>query len=112
MVAFRSVVSVLLWALGDVSLHPQGRPCGRPPAALRPGNNTTVTGAPASPSTRGGTTPSGRSGGTAPTGSRPATSPPAGSYPAEPSAIEALTAAIQSESARRKRSASARSFAA
>src|SRR5215211_428535 len=30
---FRSVVSVLLRALGDVSLHPQGRPCGRPPAA-------------------------------------------------------------------------------
>jgi hypothetical protein len=29
---------------------PQGRPCGRPPAALRPGNETTVTGAPASPS--------------------------------------------------------------
>jgi hypothetical protein len=30
---FRSVVSVLLRALGDFSLHPQGRPCGRPPAA-------------------------------------------------------------------------------
>ena len=29
----RSVVSVLLRALGDFSLHPQGRPCGRPPAA-------------------------------------------------------------------------------
>jgi hypothetical protein len=30
----RAVVSVLLRALGDVSLHPQGRPCGLPPAAL------------------------------------------------------------------------------
>jgi Single-strand binding protein family len=30
---FRSVVSVLLRALGDVSPHPQGRPCGWPPAA-------------------------------------------------------------------------------
>jgi hypothetical protein len=33
MPAFRFVVSVLLRALGDFSLHPQGRPCGRPPAA-------------------------------------------------------------------------------
>jgi hypothetical protein len=33
MLAFRSVVSVLLRALGDFSLHPQGRPCGRPLAA-------------------------------------------------------------------------------
>jgi hypothetical protein len=33
MPAFRSVVFVLLRALGDVSLHPQGRPCG--PAATR-----------------------------------------------------------------------------
>jgi hypothetical protein len=33
MPAFRSVVSVLVRALGDFSLHPQGRPCGRPPAA-------------------------------------------------------------------------------
>jgi hypothetical protein len=32
-IAFRSVVSVLLRALGDFSLHPQGRPCGRPPPA-------------------------------------------------------------------------------
>jgi hypothetical protein len=42
----RSVVSVLLRELGDFSLHPQGRPCGRPPAAavLRPGSDTTVTG--------------------------------------------------------------------
>ena len=47
MLAFRSVVSVLLRELGDVSLHPQGRPCGRPPKAAvlapattrqRPGN--------------------------------------------------------------------------
>src|SRR5829696_6006166 len=30
----------------------QGRPCGRPPAALRPGNDATVTGEPASPSAR------------------------------------------------------------
>jgi hypothetical protein len=36
MPASRSVVSVLVRALGDFSLHPQGRPCGRPPAALRP----------------------------------------------------------------------------
>ena len=33
MPASRSVVSTLLRALGDFSLHPQGRPCGRPPAA-------------------------------------------------------------------------------
>jgi len=33
MLAFRSVVSVLVRALGDFALHPQGRPCGRPPAA-------------------------------------------------------------------------------
>jgi hypothetical protein len=33
MAASRSVVSVLLRELGDFSLHPQGRPCGRPPAA-------------------------------------------------------------------------------
>jgi hypothetical protein len=33
MPAFRSVVSVLLRALGGFSLHPQGRPCGRPPQA-------------------------------------------------------------------------------
>jgi hypothetical protein len=42
-------------------LHlPQGRPCGRPPAALRPGDDTTVTGEPASPSASGyhKTTPS------------------------------------------------------
>ena len=51
--AFRSVVSVLLSELGDVSLHPQGRPCGRLPAALRPGSDTTVTGEPASPSNQG-----------------------------------------------------------
>ena len=39
MPAFRSVVSMLLRELGDFSLHPQGRPCGRPPAALRPGDD-------------------------------------------------------------------------
>jgi hypothetical protein len=33
MLASRSVVAVLVRALGDFSLHPQGRPCGRPPAA-------------------------------------------------------------------------------
>jgi hypothetical protein len=33
MPASRSVVSMLLRVLGDFSLHPQGRPCGRPPAA-------------------------------------------------------------------------------
>jgi hypothetical protein len=38
--------------LGDFSLHPQGRPCGRPPAALRPGNDTTAMGEPASPAPR------------------------------------------------------------
>ena len=53
MPAFRSVVSMLLSELGDFSLHPQGRPCGRPPAALRPGSDTTVTGEPASPSIQG-----------------------------------------------------------
>ena len=31
--ASRSVVSVLLTEVGDLSLHPQGRPCGRPPVA-------------------------------------------------------------------------------
>jgi hypothetical protein len=40
MLAFRSVVSVLLRALGDFSLHPQGRPCGRPPAAAVLGRQT------------------------------------------------------------------------
>src|SRR5215211_5523225 len=37
MLAFHSVVSVLLRALGDFSLHPQGRPAGglRPPSAGR-----------------------------------------------------------------------------
>jgi hypothetical protein len=33
MVVSRSIVSVLMRWLGDFSLHPQGRPCGRPPAA-------------------------------------------------------------------------------
>jgi hypothetical protein len=34
MPASRSIVTVLLRELlGDFSLHPQGRPCGRPPAA-------------------------------------------------------------------------------
>ena len=33
--ASRSVVSMLLRELGDFSLHPQGRPCGRPPARQR-----------------------------------------------------------------------------
>jgi hypothetical protein len=63
MLAFRSVVSVLLRALGDFSLHPQGRPCGRPPAALRPGDDTTATGAPASPSTTGSTSQAAAGGG-------------------------------------------------
>jgi ZIP family zinc transporter len=40
MLAFRSVVSVLLRALGDFSLHPQGRPAGgrlrRPSSAANP----------------------------------------------------------------------------
>ena len=42
MLAFRSVVSVLLRALGAFSLHPQGR--------TRAGSDATVTGEPASPS--------------------------------------------------------------
>jgi hypothetical protein len=33
MPAFCFVVAVLVRGLGDFSLHPQGRPCGRPPAA-------------------------------------------------------------------------------
>jgi transposase len=37
----------------QLSLLAQGRPCGRPPAALRPGNDTSVTGEPASPSALG-----------------------------------------------------------
>jgi hypothetical protein len=32
----------------------QGRPCGRPPAALRPGNDTTAAGRPASPTSHAG----------------------------------------------------------
>ena len=48
MLAFRSVVSVLVSFVRS-SLRTQCRPCGRPPAALRPGNDTTVTGEPASP---------------------------------------------------------------
>ena len=36
----------------QLSLHPQGRPCGRPAAALRPGSHTTVTGVPASPTSQ------------------------------------------------------------
>jgi hypothetical protein len=45
MPASRSVVSVLLRALGEVSLHPQGRPCGRPPpaAVLAPARRTRDT---------------------------------------------------------------------
>jgi hypothetical protein len=54
MLAFRSVGSVLLRALGDFSLHPQSRPCGRPAAALRPGNDTATTRQPASPSAQSG----------------------------------------------------------
>ena len=54
MPASRSVVSTLLRELGDFSLHPQGRPCGRPEAALRPGSDTTLTGEPASPLTHSG----------------------------------------------------------
>jgi hypothetical protein len=42
MPASRSVVSVLLRELGDFSLHPQGRPCGRPPAAAVLGRHTTA----------------------------------------------------------------------
>jgi hypothetical protein len=45
MPAFRSVVSVLVRELGDFSLHPQGRPCGRPPAAAVLGRQPTATGA-------------------------------------------------------------------
>jgi hypothetical protein len=44
MPAFRSVMSLLLRALGDFSLRTQGRPCGRPAAALQPGNDTTGPG--------------------------------------------------------------------
>jgi hypothetical protein len=55
MLAFRSVVSVLLRELGDFSLHPQGRPCGRPPAALRPGSDATLTGVPPPPFSAAGT---------------------------------------------------------
>jgi hypothetical protein len=42
MPASRSVVSVLLRELGDFSLHPQGRPCGRPPQAAALGPAGTV----------------------------------------------------------------------
>ena len=57
MPASRSVVSTLLRELGDFSLRPQGRPCGRPPAARRPGNDAAVTGEPASPSNQPAPTP-------------------------------------------------------
>jgi hypothetical protein len=48
MPASRAVVSVLLRALGDVSLHPQGRPEGglRPPSV---GSSTTTAGEPVPP---------------------------------------------------------------
>jgi hypothetical protein len=46
MPASSSVISVLLRALGDFSLHPQGRPCGRPPAAAVLGRQPTTTGGP------------------------------------------------------------------
>ena len=45
--AFRPVVSVLVKFVPGLSTN--SRPCGRPEAALRPGNDTTVTGKPASP---------------------------------------------------------------
>jgi hypothetical protein len=52
--ASRSVVSVLLTEVGDLSLHPQGRPCGRPPAAAVLGRlDPTATAEPASPSAPG-----------------------------------------------------------
>jgi hypothetical protein len=47
---FRSVVSVLVKFVSGLSMN--SRPCGRPEAALRPGNDTTVTGKPASLSPR------------------------------------------------------------
>jgi len=53
MLAFRAVVSVLVRFVWGLSLRTQGRPCGRPPAALRPANDTTVTGEPASPGAQG-----------------------------------------------------------
>ena len=40
MPAFCFVVAVLVRALGDFSLHPQGRPCGRPTAAAVLGRPT------------------------------------------------------------------------
>jgi len=49
MLAFRSVVSVLLRELGDFLYILRAGPAG----GLRPGNDTTVTRAPASPSTPG-----------------------------------------------------------
>jgi hypothetical protein len=49
MLAFRSVVSVLVSFVGSFSTN--SRPaCGRPPAALRPGSDATGTGRLASPS--------------------------------------------------------------
>jgi hypothetical protein len=49
MLAFRSVVSVLVSFVRSFSTN--SRPaCGRPTAALRPGDDTTATGEPASPS--------------------------------------------------------------
>jgi hypothetical protein len=54
MLAFRSVVSVLLRALGDFSLHPS-RPALRAAASggrPRAGSDTMVTREPASPSAR------------------------------------------------------------
>jgi hypothetical protein len=57
MPAFRSVMSVLVrFVVRNFSTN--SRPALRaPPAALRPGNNTTVTGEPASPSAQSGAQP-------------------------------------------------------
>ena len=50
----RTVNPLIVPARYNFLYSPQGRPCGRPPAALRPGNDTTTTRAPASPSLPGG----------------------------------------------------------
>ena len=47
----RTVNPLMVPARYNFLCLPQGRPCGRPPAALRPGNDTTLMGRPASPST-------------------------------------------------------------
>jgi hypothetical protein len=50
----RTVNPLIVPARYNFLYSSQGRPCGRPPAALRPGNDTTAAGRPASPTSHAG----------------------------------------------------------